>query len=182
MTKFKAKTHELKNGSAITICEAEPSHAKEFIAFVNTVGGESNYLTLGANEFTLTEEQEEEFLKSCQASENNIYLVAVVGSKIVGTLHFGGGSRTRIRHSGELGMSVFKNYWGQGIGGLLLEGLIDWARGTNIIKKINLRVRSDNEHAIRLYQRKGFILEGTLSNELFINGHYYDLSAMGLNL
>lgn len=181
MAKF-GKTFELKNGSAITLHEAEPSDAKELITFVNTVGGESDYLTLGANEFALTEEHEADFLKTCQASDNNIYLVAVLADKIVGTLHFGAGSRARVRHSGELGMSVLKDYGGQGIGALLLESLVDWAKQTNIIKKINLRVRSDNEHAIRLYKRKGFVIEGTLSNELFIKGHYYDLYAMGLNL
>jgi RimJ/RimL family protein N-acetyltransferase len=182
MTKFETKTFELKNGSVILIREAEPSDAKELITFVNTVGSESDYLALGANEFTLTEEQEKEFLQTCQSSENNIYLVAMLDNKIVGTLHFGAGNRARVRHSGELGMSVLQRYWGQGIGALLLESLISWAKGTNIIKKINLRVRSDNERAVQLYKRKGFALEGTLSNELFINGRYYDLYAMGLNL
>ncbi|MGL4608108.1 MAG: GNAT family N-acetyltransferase [Trueperaceae bacterium] len=141
-----------------------------------------DHLALGAGEFTLSEEQEKDFLQSCQASNNNIYIVATHNAAILGTLHFGAGSRMRVRHSGELGMSVLKEYWGQGVGGLLLDGLIDWAKETHIIKKINLRVRRDNDRAVKLYKRKGFVIEGTLSNEFFIHGRYYDLHVMGLNL
>ena len=97
-------------------------------------------------------------------------------------LHFAAGRRARVRHSGELGMSVGQAYWGQGVGSALLDVLIDWAEQTGVVKKINLRVRIDNERAIRLYEAKGFQHEGTLSNEMFVGGRYYDLYAMGLSL
>ena len=51
-----------------------------------------------------------------------------------------------------------------------------------IVKKINLRVRSDNERAIQLYKHKGFIIEGTIRKEIILNGNYYDHHWMGLEL
>ncbi len=83
--------------------------------------------------------------------------MGLVDGAIVSTLSFSAGSRPRLRHSGEFGMSVRKAYWGLGTGSLMLDTLLDWARGTGIVTKINLRVRTDNQRAIALYRRKGFV-------------------------
>ena len=44
-------------------------------------------------------------------------------------------------------------------------------RGT---RKLTLRVLSTNEPAIRLYERQGFVREGTLLEEFCINGRFVD--------
>jgi len=64
----------------------------------------------------------------------------------------------------------------------MLDALLDWARGTQIITKVNLRVRTDNVRAIALYLRKGFALEGTIRQAIQIDGTYYDHHWMGLEL
>lgn len=110
------RTFTLKDESFVVIREAEPTDAKELIEFINGVGGESPYLTLGAGEFELTEAEEAEFLSRCRAADNQIYIVALLENEIVGTLHFAAGRRPRVRHSGEFGMSVSQRYWGRGIG------------------------------------------------------------------
>ena len=130
----------------------------------------------------MTEKEEAEFLAKCQATADHIYLIAEVEGRIVGTLHFATGHRPRVRHSGEFGMSVSKAYWGQGVGSSLLDALLEWAKATGTVKKINLRVRADNDRAVKLYERKGFVREGTLTNEMCVDGQYFDLYAMGLNL
>ncbi|MFH1927275.1 MAG: GNAT family protein [Chloroflexota bacterium] len=68
------------------------------------------------------------------------------------------------------------------MGSLMLDTLIDWAKDTGIIKKINLRVRTDNQRAIQLYEGKGFVREGTIRMEMFLDGKYYDHHWMGLVL
>jgi RimJ/RimL family protein N-acetyltransferase len=60
--------------------------------------------------------------------------------------------------------------------------VIEWAKSTHIIKKINCRVRTDNHTAIRLFKRKEFVNEGTIIKKIFLNGKYYDLLLMGLEL
>jgi RimJ/RimL family protein N-acetyltransferase len=69
-----------------------------------------------------------------------------------------------------------------GIGSAVLATLIGWARGTGIVTKTNLSVRTVNGRAIRLYQRAGFEIEGTLRREVFLHGRYYDQHWMGLEL
>ena len=79
-------------------------------------------------------------------------------------------------------MSVRKRCWGVGIGSLMLDTLIEWAKNHPAVTKINLRVRTDNNRAIRLYQRKGFTHEGTIRKEILLNGEYADHHWMGLDV
>jgi len=52
-------------------------------------------------------------------------------------------------------MYVEPNYRGRGINRLLIEQLTNWARKQNILE-IRLRVYTDNEGAIRAYEKVGF--------------------------
>ncbi|HHU61290.1 MAG TPA: GNAT family N-acetyltransferase [Natronincola sp.] len=174
------RTLKLPSGESVIIREAVKTDAQKLIDFVGQVATESNFLTFGPNEFGISLEQEEEFLDSLNRSTNKIMLIALTGTKIIGNLSFEGGSRPRIEHVGELGVSVCKKYWNNGIGTTLVEELIYWAQGSKIIRKINLRVRTDNINAIRVYEKLGFVKEGTLTRDFFINGRFYDSIQMGL--
>lgn len=176
------RTHHLKNGLVLEIREATPEDAHALLEYVEDISGESDFLSFGPGEFELTEAEEAEFLGRYRDADNQLYLVGLIDDELVSALTFSGGRRPRLRHSGEFGMSVRKQVWGLGIGSLMLDALIAWARETRIVEKINLRVRTDNRRAISLYQRKGFVIEGTIRKEVFLNGQYFDYHWMGLEL
>lgn len=173
------KRLQLKNGEELVIRKAEKSDAGSIVEYVNIISGESDNLTFGPGEFGMSVDKEAEFLDSMAAKDNSIYLVAEIGGKIVGSLHFSGGARPRTAHTGEFGVSVLKKHWGKGIGTELIRYLIEWSRGTGIIRKINLRVRRDNHAAIHLYKKLGFIEEGIISRDLRICGEFLDTLHMG---
>lgn len=81
---------------------------------------------------------------------------------------------------GEFGVSVLKEYWGNGIGEELIKYLIAWSKDSGIIRKINLRVRTDNTPAIKLYKKLGFLEEGKRKRDFLIKGKFYDSLLMGL--
>jgi len=176
------KTHKLKNGRTVELREATSGDAAELLSFIHKVSSESDYLTFGSAEFDMGEDEEKTYLETQFNSKNQIYLVATIENKIVAMLNFTGGKRPRTQHSGEFSMVVRKSDWGLGIGSYLVDTLLKWAKSTQIIKKLNLRVRADNFTAIHLYEKKGFVREGTLRKEIFIDGKYYDLLWMGLEL
>jgi RimJ/RimL family protein N-acetyltransferase len=176
------REYKLKNGHVLLIRDAAVEDACAVLDYVEGISGESDFLSFGPGEFELTEAEEEEFIRKCHASDNHLFILGSIGNTIVSTLIFSAGRRPRVRHSGEFGMSVRKEYWGLGIGSLMLDTLIDWARDTQIVKKINLRVRTDNQRAIRLYERKGFVIEGTIRKEILLDGRYFDHHWMGLEL
>lgn len=74
--------------------------------------------------------------------------------EVVGTVSLNGLPR-RMSHRAELGITVLKSEWGKGLGNRLMETVIDYARGSGI-EIVELAVRSDNERAIRLYEKHGF--------------------------
>jgi len=180
--KMEPRYHELGDGRSLLIREASADDAGAVLGHVQAIAGESDFLNFGPGEFRLSEAEEAEFLRRFQASDNQIYLLGQIGEEMVATLAFSGGSRRRGRHCGEFGMSVRKDHWGLGIGSLMLDALLDWAKHSGIVTKINLRVRTDNERAIRLYTSKGFTMEGTIHRAVFLDGQYFDHHCMGLQL
>ncbi|MBU5425583.1 GNAT family N-acetyltransferase [Tissierella pigra] len=176
------KQLKLKNGQNLTIRTAKKEDALNLIRYVNKIGGESDFLTFGDNEFNITIEKEEAILESHIGVENKIYLIAEIENEIAGSLNYSGRARQRTKHTGEFGISVAKRYWGLGIGKELIKYMIDWAEKGNVVRKINLRVREDNETAINLYTKLGFKKEGIISREFYIDGKYYSSIFMGLEI
>jgi RimJ/RimL family protein N-acetyltransferase len=174
--------HRLRDGSTLLARRAVPADAAALLDYLETVGGESDFLSFGAGEFGMSQAEEEAFLKKVAADAGELYVVGIVDGLIVTSLTFSAGRRPRVRHRGEFGLSVRKSHWDLGIASLMLDHLIEWARRGKVVTKINLRVRADNERAIRLYERKGFVREGTITRESFLGGVYFSDHHMGLEL
>ena len=176
------KSLRLRNGQTLTIRTAIKEDALNLIYYISKIGGESNFLTFGENEFDITVEKEEAIIESHMGVDNKLFIIAEIENKIVGSLNYSGGSRPRTKHTGEFGVSVGKEYWGLGIGKELIKYMIDWAIESNVVKKINLRVREDNKIAIDLYTKLGFKKEGIITRDFYIDGEYYNSISMGLEL
>lgn len=176
------QTHPLKSGQTVTIRQAIPSDAEAVLAYIHQIAGETTFLTMTPGELQMTPEQEAAYFQECIDTENKVFLLAVVDDTVMGACSFAGGRRQRTQHAGEFGMSVRKSDWGQGIGRLLVETLLRWARSTTVVRKVNLRVRTDNPRAIALYERCGFVLEGTQRHEMHVGDEFHDLHCMGLIL
>jgi len=104
------------NNEKVLIRKANKSDAKELIEYLNVIGGESDFLTFGRGQFGISVEQEENFVEDALKKKNALLIIAEVNGRVVGNLNFSGGSRERNAHVGELGVSILKEYWGNGIG------------------------------------------------------------------
>ncbi|EGW41895.1 GNAT family protein [Desulfosporosinus sp. OT] len=173
---------QLRSGQVLNIRKAKDEDASIILDYINKVGTETDNLTFGEGEFGVSEDEEATIIKTITKSDNQLMLCAFINGKLVGQLVFRGGLRPRIRHAGEFGITVLKEHWGKGVGNELITCLITWARESHIIKKINLRVRSDHHNAINLYKKLGFVVEGTSSREFLISGQYLDSIHMGLEI
>lgn len=177
-----AQHFALKNNLRLNLRGAEPRDAENVLAFLNQVAGESENITFGPGEFELSVEEECKFLQQAAESITSLYIIAEIAGEIAGTLTFSTGKRPRLQHAGEFGTTVLRRYWNLGIGSRLLAYLIDWARQTGTIRKLNLRVRVDNLPAIHLYEKYGFVQEGRLTREFYLHGQFIDVYMMGLQL
>lgn len=106
-------------------------------------------------------------------------LVACVENEIVGSLGLWLDSHSpRRRHVGGIGMAVHDHWQGQGVGTALLTAALELADNWLNLVRVELNVYTDNEPAIRLYQKVGFTIEGTLQKYAFREGRYVDAYSM----
>ena len=76
-------------------------------------------------------------------------VVATAGVDAVGT-------RDKLRHRAEFGVSVLRAYWGLGLGRALTEACIQCAKEAGY-EQIELTVVAENKRAIALYRKAGFV-------------------------
>jgi RimJ/RimL family protein N-acetyltransferase len=169
----------LKDGSRCIIRRASQRDAGEIVRYSNAVGGESDFLSYGLNQFGHNVDEEKQIIREYDQAMNRIFIVAEIDGSICGTLTFWGNSRKRLEHWGEMGISVSKRHWNNGVGTTLLKYFIDWAKDGGIIKKVNLMVREDNHAAVALYKKAGFEVEGRIKRAMKVDGIYYDFLYMG---
>jgi L-phenylalanine/L-methionine N-acetyltransferase len=106
-------------------------------------------------------------------------LVAVVSDRVIGILGLHTfPNKPRRRHAGTVGMSVHDEWQGKGIGTALIRAAVDLSDNWLNLRRLELEVYTDNESAIRLYERFGFEREGTLRQHAFRDGRYVDAYLM----
>jgi putative acetyltransferase len=106
--------------------------------------------------------------------------VALVDGVIVG--HAGihrASPRPRRAHAWHLGIAVADAWQRQGIGARLMETLIDLADHWLGALRIELTVYCDNAHAVALYERFGFVIEGRHPAYSLREGEFVDTYTMG---
>ena len=166
----------------IEIRKARVFDAKNILEYCKNVGAESDNLTFGAEGVSITVEKEQEYLENIYNSTKDLYLVAVCDNEIVGTAVFSSFTKARLSHRAEISISVRKKIWGQHIGTQFMERIIDFAKNTAGTEIISLEVRSDNERAIKLYEKFGFEKIGTFNGFMKINGIDVSCDFMRLSL
>ena len=111
--------------------------------------------------------------------ENDYVLVACADGEVVGHAGlFGAGRSPRRAHAMHLGMTVRKDWHGKGVGGQLMTALLELADGWLNVTRLELTVFTDNERAIALYKKHGFVVEGTHKAYALRAGRYADTYAM----
>lgn len=167
----------------ITIREAKPEDAGKLISYVTTLIEEpSSFLEMSKGEFTLTFDEEKKFIRECNESENSIFIVAEEKDAIIGNLICKGSNREKIKHVTSLGIAVKKEYRDRGIGTKLLKKAIDWAKGNEHVKRIELNVFETNKRAIHLYKKYGFVIEGKKKGAIFMDGGYINEIIMSIQV
>lgn len=107
------------------------------------------------------------------------HLVAVVEDAVVGTFSIRTNlDQPRQSHVGGVGMGVHDAWQGKGVGSAMMRAGLELADNWLNLVRLELEVYTDNEPAIRLYERHGFEREGTLRSYAFRDGKYADAYLM----
>ena len=170
------KEIKLKNGQNLILRKANGNDAEKMIEYLNTVGGESDNLLFGKNEFHFSIEQEKEYLNNLNKDKDALMIIGIINNEIVSVGQIIKLGRKRIAHNSEVAISVKKDYWSIG-----MSELIEFARN-NDIRNIELGVKASNSKAIKLYKKFGFEKVGCHKNYFNVNGVFDDEILMDLSL
>lgn len=151
-----AKTVLLTGGVELLVRNAVESDARALRETTQRTHAETDYLLSYPDEQSVDDEQEACSLEEAERSGNEVELVAVIDGRIVGSAGVSAvRSRRKVAHRARFGISILKEYWGMGIGRVLMESCIDCARRVGYTQ-LELEVVADNERAVSLYRCAGF--------------------------
>ncbi len=173
---------KLKNGVNLTITSANTDDAQYIIDYLNLIGGESDNLLFGANEFTMTVQDEKIFIDKLSKSDTSALFVGKIDGEIVSVASILAPQRTRIAHQADIALSVKKEYWNIGIATFMMQRIISFAKANGKTNILHLGVRTDNINAIALYKKMGFCEIGVYKNFFKIDDCYHDELLMNLYL
>jgi RimJ/RimL family protein N-acetyltransferase len=85
------------------------------------------------------------------------------------------------RHKAEFGLTVHDDFQNKGLGTIMTKRMIEIAREKKL-KKVSLTVVTENDRAIRVYEKCGFKIEAKLEKENLVDGKFYDDYIMSIFL
>ena len=147
---------KLKNNMVCIIRNAAITDAKGVLENTKIIREETDFLLSYPDEINFSIEEEEELLEDKENSPCEIQICALVDNRIVGLAKISAvGSKEKVKHRAELGISIEKEYYGLGIGTALTKACIDCAK-TAGYRQLELEVVAENKNAIALYKKFGF--------------------------
>ncbi len=106
-------------------------------------------------------------------AEESLVLVAEADGDVVGNVLVSVDRGRATEHIGVLSICIAADWRDVGIGTELVAGAQAWVRERGM-RKLSLGVFPDNERAIAVYERRGFVREGTRRQQYRSNDEYRD--------
>lgn len=151
------QTITLKNGKEAVLRNGEAADGKAVYENFNATHAETDYLLSYPDENSYDPEQEAKFLDGKAESPNEIEILAFVDGKLAGMAGIEAvGSKYKLRHRAEFGISILREYWGLGLGKALTTACIECAREAGY-GQLELNVVAENGRAVSLYRDAGFV-------------------------
>lgn len=152
---FTEKQIKLKDGRTAALKSPCVEDAQKMLNFIKKACGETNFLLRYPEEWNISVEQEEAWVKRIRTSPDTLGITCYVDGQAAGNceISFMGGIKTS--HRASVAIALLKDYWNLGIGSAMFEELIAAAkaRGTEIME---LEFIEGNDRARHLYEKYGF--------------------------
>ncbi len=150
----------LKNGRKCILRNGTEQDGQALLDIYILTHSQTDYLLSYPDEATMTAEQEAQFLKDKTESPNEIEILAEIDGIVVASAGIGcAGTKAKVKHRAEFGISVDRAFWGLGIGRALTNACIACAKNAGYAQ-LELDVVADNKNALALYEDVGFVEYG----------------------
>lgn len=165
------KKFKSKKGNEVLIRVIRISDAKDLMDIMNSIIAEDDFIIIN-KKLTLKEEKEwmRETIKKIKKNQE-IFLCALVGSKIIGSSSIKRGIGRKL-HVGDFGIIIGENFRKEGIGEQLMSEILKIAKIQMKLKIVTLLVFATNKRAQSLYKKMGFKIYGELPKAIDRHGEY----------
>lgn len=161
-------------GGELALRNPREEDARMLLDCLRTICGETRYLVKEPEEINMTLEEEEAFICKQNDSGNSVMLLGFLDGRYVGNCSLMGNGPLRYRHRVSMGIALYQEFTGLGIGRAMIGALLGIAEEKGF-EQVELEVVKGNERAVRLYQDMGFEICGTLPNNMkYKDGSYAD--------
>lgn len=170
-------------GQLVELKPLQRGHIKQIVEWRNDP--EVAYWATGSDpiwEFTTEEEADKSFswhLEHSSRYDTCEFAVYTLEGVFIGFADYR--DVDRVKRSCSIGITIGnRNYWGEGYGTEAIRLLVKYLFERLNLRRIQLDTWSGNERALKAYSKCGFKTEGTLRENEFVRGKYYDTIIMGL--
>lgn len=152
---FKEKEVKLKNKQIALLRSPLPIDALAMLSFLKKCNSETLFLLRYEEECCETVEQEAIFLKSINESEYELMILCLIDGEIVGNSYISFQRWLKTKHRASLSIAIKRQFWGLGIGTMLINEMVSIAKQANI-QQLELEFIEGNQRAQYLYEKMGF--------------------------
>lgn len=103
-------------------------------------------------------------------------------NQIIGNIDLTGSKRKIMKHTAVIGMGLLKEWRNIGVGTLIHQLVVEWAKQNKILGLIWLQVYTENESTLKVYKNIGFEENGLIKGFFKQNNTYFDNLTMSLNV
>ncbi|WP_247729941.1 GNAT family N-acetyltransferase [Halovivax limisalsi] len=167
-------------GTSITL---RPPH-RDDIAFVQRLWNEPAVRRSALSAVPMNDRQADWYYENHLSSTDNIYLLVCEESTPIGmtslTAYEYGPDATTTARCMELSTYLAPEHQGQGFGTDAIETMVEYGFVERNLRRVTARVGDFNAASKAVLESLGFAREGTLREEMWYRGEYYDKHWYGL--
>lgn len=154
--KIQEKEVRLKNGQTVLLRSPDAADAAAVNEHRQITSSQTHFMARYPEEIVYSEEAIKQQLDAVNSDPRDFGISAFLGGRLVADCRLTKPRpHLKYRHRGYFGISIQKELWGLGLGGILLRETLRIAK-ENGFEQVELGVFSDNTRAIHVYQREGF--------------------------
>lgn len=175
---YTSKEVLLKSGKTCLLRLAEERDAEMLLEYLKVTSAQTPYMIREPEEVRTSVEEEVDFIRRNREDPRALHLLAFVDGVFAGSCSFAGAKRNRTRHRCTVGISLYRAFWGLGVGTALLGEILNAAKAVGC-EQAELDVVSTNAQAVALYKKLGFATTGTIPRAFkYRDGTYADFLFM----
>jgi len=158
----------------INIRLSDINDSESFAKFISALDSEAHYILYDPDERKMDNDKAKIFLtRISRESKSAVFFALNESNEIVGFICGEVSNLNRVSHIMRVNIGVLKQYYRFGLGILLTNRLLEYAK-MNEISRAEASIIKNNTLSLNLAKRVGFEIEGIKRNSIKIGSVYYD--------